>query len=281
MTQRWLPGVLIAMVTLPLGAAAQDRPGLPSREVRGQLGASVNNAGVQNTIDLSWNWPLTRSEHPLMKEARVSAGVTHALTPAQTRLGGWVELTPLSLFSVKAGVEPSAYFGTFNSLQSFAGYDERFDKDARDARGGATAGTGLRMYASPTVRMKAGPIVGAATADFEWWKSSAAGPLFYEPTRDTLLDAGGDRLIALTSVLMYQRDVTSGTMSAGMIHTRMSVRNAPANDVQKIGAIAVRQYAGRRFFLPNPRLTLVVAKYLDDPSKDGQWTAAVAVGFRK
>ena len=32
--------------------------------------------------------------------------------------------------------------------------------------------------------------------------------------------------------------------------------------------------------LPNARLTMVVAKYLEDPSKEGQWTVAMAVGFR-
>ena len=252
-----------------------------AQEVRGQLGASINNAGLQNTLDITWNWRLTDSQHPLLKDARITTGVTHAVTPAQMRLGGWVEVAPLSVLSVRAGAEPSAYFGTFNSLQSFDGYDDPFDKDARDARGGAKAGAGLRTYVSPSLRMKAGPIVGLVTADVEWWSSNAAGPLFYEPTRDTLLNVSGDRLLSTTSVVMYQRSLRSGGLSVGAIHNRLTVRNAPANEVQKIGAIAIREYAGRRFWLPRPRLTMIVAKYLDDPSKKGEWTALAAIGFTK
>lgn len=250
------------------------------REVSGQLGASINNAGLQNTVGISWTWPLSSSDHPLLKDAHISTGISNALTPAQTRLGGWLEVSPLSILDVRAGVDPSAYFGTFNSLQSFDSYDQPFDKEARDARGGARAGTGTRTYVAPTLKLKAGPIVAAATSEFEWWRSNARGLMFYEPTRDTLLKSDGDRLVTTTSVVMYQRPMTSGTLSAGLIYHFMNVFDAPENRIRKLGVIGVREFAGRRFHLPNARLTMVVAKYLEDPSKEGQWTAAMAVGFR-
>lgn len=272
--------VLAALVCgATTSAVAQtSQPPVPAggREVRGQLGASVNNLGLQNSIDMSWTWPLTQSGNPLLSGAHLATGISHALTPAQTRLGGWVEFAPLSLVSIRGGVDPSAYFGTFKSLMSFDAYSDAFDKDARDVRGGSRAGTGSRVYLTPSVKMKAGPLVGSFSADFEWWRSSAAGAFFYEPTRDTLLKSGGDRVVTMTSVVMYQR----GLLSAGGIHNLSSVPDAPENRIQRVGLIAVREFASPHFRLPHPRVTALLTYYVDDPSKRGQVSAALAIGFR-
>lgn len=262
--------VALALAACAAPAAAQQAvdSGSARRVVRGQLGASINNAGLQNTLELAW------------VRARMSAGIVHTVTPAQMRLGGWVQLSPHPVLDLRAGVDPSAYFGTFNSLQGFDSYDDAFDKEARDVRAGAKAGLAVRAYLAPTLKMKAGPFVGAVAAEFEWWRSNAGGPLFYEPTRDTLLKSSGDRLVTTNTVVMHRRVIGDGAMSIGGIHMLTRVFDARQNDIQKVGAIAVREFAGTHFRLPRPRLTLVVARYLDDRSKDGQWTAAAAVGFR-
>lgn len=272
---------LAAVVMLPAVAGAQMPPDGPRREVRGQLGASVNNMGLQNTIDVTWTWPLSSSTNPLLSGAHITTGITHALTPAQTRLGGWIEVAPLSVFDVRVGFDPSAYFGTFNSLQSFDSYADPFDKTARDTRGGGKVGTAGRLYVSPSLKMQAGPIVALAGADFEWWRSNASGALFYEPTRDTLLKSGGDRLVTTTSIVMYRRAMRSGTMSAGAIHNTTNVFDARRNRIQKLGVIGVREFDTGRFHLPRPRFTVVVSRYLADPSKEGQWSAALAIGFKR
>jgi hypothetical protein len=154
-----------------------------SREVRGQIGASVNNAGLQNTFDVSWTWPVSRSTHPLLSGAYLATGLTNTITPSQAKLGAWIEYSPLSILDVRAGFDPSR-------------------------------GTSTRTYLSPTLKFKAGPIVGSAGAEFEWWRSSEEEPFFYEPTRDTLLESDGDRLLTTTSVLMYRR-TGPGSFSVG------------------------------------------------------------------
>lgn len=267
-----------AQETAPAGQAQAA----PHREVSGQLGASVNNLGLQNTVEVAWTWPLSTSSHPLLSGAHIATGVTHAITPAQTRLGGWIEYAPLSIVSVRAGIDPTAYFGTFNSLMSFDHYTDPFSKKDRDSHGGARSGTAAKVYVSPTVKMKVGSLVAMSSADFEWWRSTAPGALFYEPTRDTLLKSDGDRLVNTTTVAMIQRAPRGGgTLSAGAIHALTYVFDAPGNRIQKLGVIAVREFASRHVHLPHPRVTLVVARYLDDPSKRHQWTAAMALGFRK
>ena len=259
--------------------SGQTPPGA-HREVRGQIGASINNAGLQNTVDVLWTWPTSRSNHPLLSGAHISTGITNVLTPTQTKLGGWIEYSPLSILDLRAGIDPSAYFGSFDSLMGFASYAEPFDPDAREARGGAKAGTATRAYLSPTLKFKAGPIVGAAGAEFEWWRSSADAAFFYEPTRDTLLKSGGDRMMTTTSVLMYQWTTGQGALSIGGIHTSAQVFDAADNRIQRLGLIGIKEFGTTRFRLPHPRVTMVVARYLDDPSKRDQWTAALAIGFR-
>ena len=275
-------GVLTLTTALlaPSPASAQQPPAETVRELRGQLGASINNAGLQNTLELSWMRGISRSTHPLLSGAQVGGGVVHALTPTQMRLGAWFQYSPLSVLDIRAGFDPSVYFGTFNSLQGFDSYADPFDTDTRKARGGGKAGYSTRLYVSSTLKMKAGPIVASATGDLESWRSNASSAYFYEPTRDTLLKTRRDGLGAMSAVLMYQHGMGEGTFSVGALYAGSRVFDAPeSNSVEKLGAIAIREFGGERFGLPRPRLTLVVARYLEDPSKQGEWTAAAAIGF--
>ena len=281
-----LPALLYAMI--PLVAAAQAPPsGEPAqlsssqRVVRGQLGASVNNPGLQNTLEVSWTRPLSRSNHPLLADAHLSAGLVSVTTPTVARLGGWVEYSPLSILDIRAGVEPSAYFGTFNSLLSFAAYADPYDRETRDARDDPKSGTGSRAYVEPALKLKIGRIVARAGAEFERWSTNATGPLFYEPTRDALLKTDGDYLVTTSAVAMYQHDYQSGGMlSGGIIHNMTHVFDAPDNRSQRLGLIGVREFSSPHFRLPHLRVTAVVWRYLEDPSLRNQWGGALAIGFR-
>jgi hypothetical protein len=55
---------------------------------------------------------------------------------------------------------------------------------------------------------------------------------------------------------------------------------APQNDIAKLGAVAIRQFKGRRFGRQEPRLIGQVFYYLEDASKRGQFGGAVAVSFK-
>jgi len=281
-----IPALLSAMI--PVVAAAQaPPPGEPAqppslqRVVRWQLGGSVNEPGLQNTLEVSWSRPLSRSSHPLLADAHLSAGLVSVTTPAQARLGGWIECSPLSILDIRAGIEPSVYFGTFNSVLSFAAYSDPYDRATREARDDQTSATGSRAYVAPALKLKAGRLVARIGAEFERWSSSAKGPLFYEPTRDTLLKTGGDYLMTLTTVVMYQHDYQSaGLLSGGIIHEMTHVFDAPANRSQRLGLIGIREFGSPRVLLPHFRVTAVVWRHLEDPSKRNQWGGVLAIGFR-
>lgn len=250
------------------------------RTVRNQVSAAVNNAGLQDTFEVSWRWPTGGSTHPLRTGAHTAIGLVGVVTPSTGRVGAWAQWAPLSVIAVRAGAEPVAYFGTFHSVQTFQVYDAPFDADTRRAGGGRSA-AGLRGYVSPTLQMRVGPLVVRTTADVERWRVNLAGPLYYEPARDTLLSTRGGTLVNATSIAMYQRDRSGGGLTgAGVMHHLTEVFDAPANRIQRLGAIGTHEFAARPFGLPHLTVTATVWRYLDDPSKQGEWGAGATVGLR-
>lgn len=281
---RFGPLVLILTMLSP-GAFAQSLPPDTSgrgaeRSLRNQLGASINNAGLQDTFELTWRWPAGSSPRPLRAGAHQALGLVAVLTPSTSRLGAWVQWAPLSVLAVRAGAEPAIYFGTFHSLQAFRAYDAPFDADTRRLGGGRSA-IGLRAHVSPTLQMRIGGVVARTTADIEWWRTNLDGPLYYEPARDTLLATRGGGLVNATSVVMYQHDrSTGGATSGGLLHHVTEVFAAPGNRIQRLGAIGVHEFGARPFGLPHLSVTAMGWRYLDDPSKRGDWGAAAAVTVR-
>ena len=292
MTRQALRPIILATLLcalIPVVAAAQapppNEPAQPltvQHLVRDQLAGSVNEPGLQNTLEVSWTRPLSGSNNPLLVDAHLSAGLVSITTPSAARLGGWIEYSPLSILDVRAGVEPGVYFGAFSSLLSFGAYSDPYDRETRDARKDLKSGTGSRSFVEPALKLRAGSVVARVGAEFERWSSSAAGPFFYEPTRDTLLKAKGDYLMTLTSVAMYQQEGASGgLLGAGVIHNLTRVFDAPAgNRSERIGLIGFREFGSPIFGAPHLRVTAVVWRYMEDPSKRDQFGAVLMIGFR-
>lgn len=284
---------LLAVVVLasssPLAArvsadSTAPQPGVDARgpELDESFGASFNQLGLQNTLGLRWTRPLTRSRHPLLADAHLRAGLTHTLTPSYTRLSAWFELSPLSILDLRAGVEPAAYFGTFGSLMSFDSYGDDFGDRLRSARRAeGRAGTGVRFFLAPTLKGRLGALVFASSASLEWWRSSAAGPLYYEPARDTLLRSDGDRLLTLSTVIARRQPLGGGgELTCGLKHDLTEVFAAAGNRSQKVGLFAARQLAARHLSLPARSVVVVqIAYYLEDPIRKGQLGAALGVSL--
>lgn len=282
-----LAHAFLLLAVLPWRVAAQPIPaaeggaGAPAREVRQQVGAAINNAGLQAVTELAWRWPSGRSGHPLRRGAHTALGVVHVLTPSMDRVGGWMQWAPLSILSVRAGVEPALYFGTFHSVQTFPGYDAPFDADTRSAGVAGRRAIGLRSYVSPAFQARLGPVAVRTTADVEWWRVNLAGPRYYEPARDALLATRGDALLNMTSVVLYQHErLAGGSSAAGVLHHLMRVFDAPQNRVQRLGLIGMHEFAGRPLRLPHLTVTATAWRYLDDPSKRDEWGAAASLGVR-
>lgn len=250
------------------------------KSATGQLGASINSAGLQQSFDLSASRSLTASANPWFAGIHAALGGSVAATPAGARAGAWAEIAPLSVWVVRAGVEPGQYFGTFHSLTSFDSRLDAFDPDARKARNAASSGRTIKRYVTNTLQLQSGHFAARTTFSAERWTSSAAGPFFYEPTRDTLLDVRGDHVASMTSVVAYQRALAGGgQLMVGPMHSITRVSKGDLNRIQKVGVFAVQQMGRNHFGLIRPNLSVQAAYYIDDPSKKSQWSGAVAIGF--
>lgn len=283
MTRQILSIAVLVMFTGSVAATAEAQTEAPAPVVKaatGQFGASINNAGLQQSFDLTASRKLTRSKNPWLADAHVAAGGSVAATPAGVRGGAWVEFAPASVFTVRAGVEPGQYFGAFHSLTSFDTRLDAFDPDARKARASAAKGRTMKLFVAPTLQLKVRSVAARSTLSLERWSSSAAGPLFYEPTRDTLLAVGGDDLASLSTVVLYRRSISGGgQFMLGPMHSITRVHGRHLNQVQKVGLVAIRQMSGNHLGLIRPNISAQAAYYVDDPGKQGQWSAAMAVGF--
>src|SRR5262245_28509335 len=273
--------VLLCAIALAPAARAQTIGSSDStRELRGSLGFSSNPLGLQNNLDLSWSRPLSGSQSALRRDAHLSFGLSSRLTPAYARAGGWVELAPLSILEVRAGVEPVGHFGTFHSMLAFSGYDDPFSDEARRNRAGAQAGVAARAYLAPTVKARAGRLLIRSRAEVERWVAATPGPFFYEPSRDTLLKSSGDTLAATETVLLWSfRDDGHRRLLLGPVHELMVVPNAPQNRRQDVGVMALCGLGGHRFGLPAPVFFAKLVRYLEDPNRRGGIGAQVAVAF--
>jgi hypothetical protein len=278
MTQRLL--LAVALVALASRSALADGP---QRRLSNTTGVSVNPIGVQDLLTLRWDWPLSRSKNPFFSDAHVALGATNHLSPAYDRVEAWIELSPLSVLDLKAGVEPLLYFGTFGHIVGFPGYDADFSRDARQAiKDQAVSRTGLRYHVSPTFKIRLGRVIVRSEAEFERWDVDGPAEFFYEPARDTLLRSNGDSLTVLTSQLLYEWPEGAGgrKVLAGAYHEIIDVHDAPANRRQRVGPLLLWTLGARRFGLREPTVVAFVGPYLEDRSKDGQIGGFVALSFR-
>ncbi len=276
---RMLPFVALAfLATPPLVTAEEIAPRRSGSVVDESLGASYNQLGLQHVLGVRWTRSLFHSPSPLLQDAHLAGGLTHTLTPSYMRAGAWLEMAPLSVFSVRAGIEPGTYFGTFSSLRSYNSYDSCLASGCGSAR---RPGSGARLSVSPTARLRLGAFAAASTATLEWWWSSAAGPFFYEPSRDTLLRSSGDRLFTVSTVLVRRvPQGGGGELTYGVSHDITEVFAAPApNRSQRIGVVVARRLASRRLGLPSPTIGLRVGYYLGDPRRKGQLSATLGVSI--
>jgi len=63
------------------------------------------------------------------------------------------------------------------------------------------------------------------------------------------------------------------------MHSLTRVNHASLNQIQRLGGVVIREFEGPILGVARPSFTGTVWRYLDDPSKRGEWGAAMAIGF--
>jgi len=272
--------LVAAVALLVLGARPASSEG-PERALTNTLGVQANPIGLEDHLTLQWSWDLSDSTNPFLADAHFAAGVSNHFSPAYDRLELWVELSPLSVLDLRAGVEPLVYFGSFGHIVAFPSYDAPFGKEALEAvKDQAVSATGVRYHFTPIFKIKLGRVVARTAATFEWWRVDAPGPFFYEPWRDTLLDAEGDELLALSSQLLYEFPGSGGKkILAGAYHELVDVHDAPQNRRQRLGPLVLWTLGAKKLGVREPTVIGTVYTYVEDPNRDGELGGFLALTF--
>ena len=85
-TARLMVSVMLVAGAANRAMAAPDQAASVTQSATETIGASLNNAGLQNELELAWRRPLTQSSAPIRSDAHASVGVTHTLSPSYTRV---------------------------------------------------------------------------------------------------------------------------------------------------------------------------------------------------
>ena len=285
------PVSLALLSALATAAGAQTEPAASSsptpsrdwsRRLENTFAFVANPLGIQDAFEISWTKPINRSDAPLYKDAHVAAGVASRLTPAFERVGAWFEYSPLSVLDLRVGVEPVYYFGTYKVFLPFDRASARFDDDVIEARvKEAAAGFAGRVYVSPTLKARAGPLIARVRAELGFWKAQSKGePFYYEPAWDTLIKARGSRVLTVEALALREFQLRGDRkLLLGPAYDLTTVSDAGVNRKQDIALLAVWSKSGNYHALKDPTVAAKLIYFLQDPWRRHEPAVQIALVF--
>jgi hypothetical protein len=169
-------------------------------------GARLNPLGLEARYNLGVRSRLYEHDSVVLRDNSLGLVANSVLSPAMYRFGASLEVKPLTLLTLSAGVHRVGYLGTFQFLQGFpnarADYADSSMREAT-ARGEnyATGGTEVELRA--TAVAKVGPVaIRSDTSAFHTDVDLRAGQTVYYSIRyDLLMPDGGFALVSDNDVV--------------------------------------------------------------------------------
>lgn len=238
----------LACLLAAAGGTAQDAPADPQPERVGHhcldeertkwvlhhlLVAQVNPAGAESSARLGLCTPLITRPGVLFAYTSLEVGVLKYLSPAYGQLGGYVQVTPLSLLQLRAELSGLTYWPfPFDRAGYFdlAGYGADFTADALPrAQAGSATGWNLNLIGVLRLRIPLSPRLAAVVLSMwtaEHWVVGDAD--FYFNLRRELPLARRDWIVTNESVAAAELSVdASWRLRLGLFE---SWKHVPASD---------------------------------------------------
>ncbi len=156
--------ILAMLAAAPASAQMLSDMGPPQHRIvhRNTFALRVNPLGLLYDGRFAYRLRLFESKSVALRDNFVAIGVAAGASPAFVRAGPYIEIQPLTVFSVWATYDVQKYFGTFNLLQSFPSQNSEFsDQTIRD-RGEAGSnfpGFGTNLTIGANLQLQVGPMV--------------------------------------------------------------------------------------------------------------------------
>ncbi|MEM7675795.1 MAG: hypothetical protein AAF449_07305 [Myxococcota bacterium] len=211
----------------------------------------ANPLGLANFFYLSARRRLYDNDSILFRQNYVGGGVALGVSPAWSRVGGLVEVKPLTVWRLWARYVYVQYFGTFNLLASFPGPEADFSDSAIADRSNVpgtenqSAG-GTELTLGSDFQIKAGPIAlrnftRAYRADMNLRDGDTA---FYDQIYDMLMPDAGWVVTNETDLLFVSRF----NLIIGARYTYAKPfydqDDGPSNVIHRVGPLIAYQFDG-------------------------------------
>ncbi len=179
---------LAIATTNPVQAA--DEPGLWTKQAVGTAGFPT---GLMSETKMQYRAPGPRSDSIVFQDTYLGAGGAVAVSPAFLQAGPTISIAPIDVFDLDLSASWIGYFNNGLGLMPFDETSGKLDgqRSERASNGEGVGANALALTASPTLKLKLGPIVA-----FDSWNVSylnfdqpegVDAAYTYEPKRDLLL----------------------------------------------------------------------------------------------
>lgn len=220
----------LGLTAAPAVAYAADEPVRPEHRIEytSLTAVRLNPLGLSEQLELGYRYRLYEDPAPLFRDAFLGGAAVANLTPSFARLGGKIEIRPLTILLFSAGYYFHGWFGSFDALMSYpsprADYSDTRAKELGD-QGLNAATTGAELELRGQVLAKVGPIVLRSDTKVSSFKVDIpdSDRVFYDSNSDIAVADRG-MLIQNDEDLVYFSDFG---LVAG---ARLSVIAAPYRD---------------------------------------------------
>ena len=257
---RLLSASTLALLLLLIAPAVSAQvPPQPEQALRYQnlSGIRANPLGLVDVFYVSYRLRLYESDQDVLTQNYVGIGLAGGLSPAWGRIGGIVEVQPLTVLRLWARYVFVGYFGTFNLLASFPDASSDFSDSAIEDRADqpdtenlATTGTELTLGAD--FQLKVGPMAvrNFTRAYYADMSLRSGDTTFFDQIYDLLMPDEGwvvtnelDGLYVTDFGLIVGARWTYSKPFYQSRHRGIGGEDGPSNDIHRVGPLIAYQFS--------------------------------------
>lgn len=241
---------------------------------RDVLAVRVNPLGLINDLRVSVRRRLFEPKGALTKETFVGVGTSLVLSPAFLRYGPFIEVQPLSVLTLAAGVEAQGFFRTFDQLQSFPTAEVPYDDDTLAENGDQDshyATTNCVAFIEARFQAKVGPVAGrsAMRAQHTAVTARRGDVAYYDQILDILIPTNGWLVTNDADILVLPTDHWIFGVRHTFTHSFLP-EPATATETHRLGPLLGYRFFDSPYSMFNqPTVNLLAQWWLAHPYRTG------------
>lgn len=245
----------------------------------GDVGGRVNPSGLAAFGGINYRDVYGVDRDRGLEAAYWQTGVGVGISPSAAVGSVHFEWMPWIVLPLRIQYDYYRFLGTSYGLISFDSARANLSEEGISNRKDQEAAKGHRFLFQPTLRGKVGPVFFRNQTDLAYYYFSGRGPYFLELEYFTLLK-DGDWLVSNRTEAAVELWKGNGgkTLLSGPYYEVTRAGDAQITQ-QKVGALLYWVPMEKLASLDRPHLALKLGYHLQDPERQGQLYALLAVGF--